>query len=109
MRESGRFSVNVLSSGQSALAAHFGQPSTIDKLNSVAWRASTNGMPLLDDAMAWFECRVEGELPAGDHCIITGRVTDGEQIQSFLQPMNYRETGDMDGSAALLPETLANR
>jgi flavin reductase (DIM6/NTAB) family NADH-FMN oxidoreductase RutF len=33
-------------------------------------------MPLLDDAVAWFDCAVEQMVTAGDHDVVVGRVLD---------------------------------
>ncbi len=106
IKESGAFTVNVLAQGQLELARHFGQSSRVDKLAGIPWRASPRGAPILEDAPAWFEGRLAGECEAGDHRIILGRVTDGGIVDPDAQAMNYRETGDMDGSRALYPQSL---
>jgi len=100
------FTVNVLRQGQDDLALHFGQPSTVNKLAAIAWRQSRRGTPLLDDALAWFECEFVRECPAGDHLVVLGRVVDGAILAPAAQPMNYRDTGEMDGSATLFPDTF---
>jgi len=47
---------------------------------------------LLRDALAWFECEVVGEHPAGDHILVLGKVIDGRLLDSEAEPMAYRET-----------------
>ena len=37
---------------------------------------------MLKDALAWFECEVEGGLPTGDHTLVVARITDGGQINA---------------------------
>lgn len=107
LRESGNFSVNVLKHSQLELAAHFGQPAAVDKLASVAWRPGAGtGTPLLKDALAWFECRVMGEYPAGDHVLVIGRVVNGELCEPSGIPLHYRDTGNLDGAAVLFPASL---
>jgi flavin reductase (DIM6/NTAB) family NADH-FMN oxidoreductase RutF len=59
---------------------------------------------VLDDALAYFDCRLEGSLPAGDHELVLGRVVDGAILDADAEPMTYVETADMDGSSALYPE-----
>jgi flavin reductase (DIM6/NTAB) family NADH-FMN oxidoreductase RutF len=104
LRAGGGFTVNVLRRGQENLAMHFGKPASADKLAQVAWHESQRGAPLLDDALAWFECEFVRECPAGDHLVVIGRVVDGALLAADAEPMNYRDTGDMDGSAALFPD-----
>jgi flavin reductase (DIM6/NTAB) family NADH-FMN oxidoreductase RutF len=104
---SGRaFTVNVLGGGQLALARRFGTRSgrDEDKLAGVAWRPGRGGAPILDDAVAWFECELQSSLGAGDHELVLGRVTGGRVQAPDAEPMTYAETGAMDGSAALYPE-----
>lgn len=105
LRASGSFVVNVLPRGRLDLARHFGTRSgrDTDKLAGVSWHPAAGGAPVLDDALACFDCRVEGTLPAGDHEIVLGRVVDGAILNPQAEPMTYAETGDMDGSSALYP------
>lgn len=106
IKQSAAFTLNVLAHGQLELARHFGQSARVDKLSGVPWRASHCGAPILEDAPAWFECRLAGECEAGDHMIVLGRVTDGSIVDPNAKLMNYRDTGDMDGSGALYPPSL---
>ena len=40
----------------------------------VAHRLGGNGLPVLEEALAWVECTVEDIHPGGDHEIVIGRV-----------------------------------
>jgi flavin reductase (DIM6/NTAB) family NADH-FMN oxidoreductase RutF len=102
------FSVNVLREGQEEMARHFGLSSgrERDKLAGVRWRHGPRGDPLLEDALAWFECALVGTMPAGDHELVVGRVVDGGLAARAGRPLTYASTGDMDGSSALFPERL---
>jgi len=105
LKQGGAFSVNVLKKGQLDLAAHFGQAARADKLVSIAWTEGRTGAPLLRDCLAWFECRLIGEHPAGDHVLALGRVIDGRLLDAEAEPMSYRETGALDGASALFPNS----
>lgn len=103
---SGRgFTVNVLRRGQLDLARAFGTRSGRDqeKLAGVRWHAGRHGAPILDDALAYFECELGETLPAGDHELVLGRVVDGRIMAPGATPMTYAETGEMDGSSELYP------
>lgn len=95
IRETRVFSVNVMGEDSMALIASFLQPQlttkvkgrrpgvpVIDKLAGVAHKTMAAGCPILRDALAWYECEVEGGIPAGDHTLIVARVTDGGQINA---------------------------
>ncbi len=75
VREAGRFSVNVLREGQEDLAVLFASKVEMPE----KWRAVTHsvadGVPVLDDALAWIACDVHELLPGGDHTIAIGAVT----------------------------------
>lgn len=101
---SGVFSVNVLPRGGEDLARHFGRGDVTDKLAAIGWRRGASGTPLLDAAAAYFECELCHDYPAGDHRLVVGRVTGGGVLDADAVPMNYRDTGDMDGSSRLYPE-----
>jgi flavin reductase (DIM6/NTAB) family NADH-FMN oxidoreductase RutF len=103
MTEGRAFTVNVLACDQLSLAEHFGQPAAVDKLATVAWQPAGSGAPLLDAALAIFDCRLQSQLEAGDHVIVTGLVVGGGLQRDGAQPLQYRDTGAMDGSAALFP------
>jgi flavin reductase (DIM6/NTAB) family NADH-FMN oxidoreductase RutF len=104
--ESQAFTVNVLKRGQFELARRFGTRSGRDynKLADLRWHPGRGGAPILDDALAYFDCDVTARHPAGDHELIVGRVVGGRITDPSAAPMMYRETGDMDQSADLYPK-----
>ena len=108
LKGSWAFSVNVLKKGQLDLAEHYGQPARADKLAGTEWTTDRTGLPLLREALAWFECQVVGEHAAGDHVLVLGRVINGKLLDSQAEPMSYRQTGAMDGASALFPEAFGD-
>ena len=108
LRESGAFTVNVLMEGQLELARRFGTRSgrDVDKLVGVRWHSARSGAPVLDEALAYFDCVAIAFHAAGDHELVIGRVVDGRVLDPDAKPMMYAHTGDMDGSSALYPEQL---
>jgi hypothetical protein len=101
-----RRSVVQRQKGQLDLADHFGQSGRANKLALTEWTTDRTGLPFLRDALAWFECRVVNEHPAGDHVLVLGKVIDGKLLDVEAEPMCYRETGAMDGASALYPEVI---
>lgn len=67
------FAVNVLAEDQVDVCSVFGRPRE-GQFEEVPWTPSIHGDPLLDQAIAHFECKVEATHPGGDHEIIIGRV-----------------------------------
>jgi flavin reductase (DIM6/NTAB) family NADH-FMN oxidoreductase RutF len=104
----GGFTVNVLKQGQENLATRFGTRSgrDEDKLAGILWHSGRTGAPILEDALAYFDCRLSSQLKAGDHELAVGRVVDGRILDPNGVPLTYADTGDMDGSSALYPKKL---
>ena len=78
LRSAGGFAVSLLAADQLDLAQHFarGVP-PIAMWHDVAVRDGARG-PLLDGALGWLECGLDGELQAGDHTFFVGRVERAE-------------------------------
>jgi len=108
LKQGAAFSVNVLKKDQLALAAHFGGRASAAKLVHIAWRPGCTGVPLLPQCLAWFECEVASEHPAGDHVLLLGRVLGGEIVDPAAEPLAYSDTGAMDGAVALFPDDFGN-
>jgi flavin reductase (DIM6/NTAB) family NADH-FMN oxidoreductase RutF len=94
MRDSGIFSVNVYESGQRELAGHFGRRSKThpDKMQDMPWEPGVTGAPLLPQALGHLECRIRGELPAGDHTVFIAEVVEAT-VRRDGEPLLQRETG----------------
>lgn len=67
------FAVNILSEGQKAVSNTFARPSE-DRFDSIDWRTGPFGSPVIAGSSAWFDCRLERAIAAGDHTILLGRV-----------------------------------
>jgi flavin reductase len=71
------FAVSVLSRDQRALAECFAQPTTAQKLQrfcDVAWHEAETGSPILEGALAYFDCRLSARHDGGDHTIFIGEI-----------------------------------
>lgn len=79
VRVNGQFAVNVLKASQRELADTFagypaeGNPYDFER---ATWRRGRCGSPLLEDALASFDCVVEAAHDHGSHTLFVGRVVD---------------------------------
>ena len=78
LRAAGAFAVSVLAADQERLARRFADAQERERFQGVAWREEATGAPVLEDAVAWVDCRVWAEYPAGDHTIFVGQVLAGD-------------------------------
>lgn len=67
------FGVNILSEAQQDVSNTFARP-VEDRFAGVEWRPGPAGSPVFPDAAAWFDCRVEQVIDAGDHAVLLGHV-----------------------------------
>lgn len=76
LAEQGGFGVSVLSAGQEPVARHFAdrhRPLGAAQFESVGWRpGGRTGAPLLEGAIASFECGLRWSYAGGDHTIFVG-------------------------------------
>ena len=82
VRAAARFAVNVLASDQRRHSEVFAskRPEP-EKLDAVAHELR-HGVPLLDGTLAWLACDLRELVPAGDHTILIGAVTEMEHTPS---------------------------
>lgn len=73
-----RYAVNVLSATQVDLARRFSRPHA-DRFATVDFRLGWADAPLLQDCVAWFECRHHSRVIAGDHVVFVGEVVTCER------------------------------
>ena len=67
------FGVNVLSEEQHELSARFARRGEA-RFDGVPWNRGPQGVPLIPEALAWFECGMHRMVDAGDHAILIGEV-----------------------------------
>lgn len=84
------YAIHVLSDQQQALSDRFAQAGS-DRFAGLPWRPGRAGLPLLDGALARFECRVAHRYPGGDHLILVGEVLDVERAAGA--PLVFQASG----------------
>jgi 3-hydroxy-9,10-secoandrosta-1,3,5(10)-triene-9,17-dione monooxygenase reductase component len=89
IRGSGAFCVNVLTEEQEDICRVFAT-SGADKFRGVGWRPAETGSPVIDDSLAWLDCRIVEEHDAGDHVIVVGRVLELDSRRKGRPLLFYR-------------------
>lgn len=72
-RSNSHYVVNVLAASQLDLCKRFSTYKG-DRFEGIAHAAGNSGMPVLDGALAWFECHNRSRYDEGDHVIFVGEV-----------------------------------
>jgi flavin reductase (DIM6/NTAB) family NADH-FMN oxidoreductase RutF len=86
----GRFAVNILGSEQADVSGRFASKSD-DKFDGFQTKAGHDGLPLIPGALCTIECRVQQQLPGGDHSIFIGEVLEIETGEGA--PLVYYRSG----------------
>ena len=82
------FCVNVLSAAQGELCWQFAKSDIADPFAGVSWTpAPVTGSPMIDGAIAWMDCTIEGVVDAGDHHFVMGRIQDFEHAHEDTEPL----------------------
>jgi flavin reductase (DIM6/NTAB) family NADH-FMN oxidoreductase RutF len=84
------FAVNILAAGQEALSRRFSGPDP-NRFDGIGYTRGRTGVALLDDVLAYVECRVANLYPGGDHTICVGAVESAEVRQD--RPLLYYRGG----------------
>jgi flavin reductase len=88
---SGRWGVSVLAESGRRHAQWFatrGRPLE-GQFGAVPHHHGRSGVLLLDDAIAWLECQTTQFIPAGDHAIVVGEVTNIPPMPDLANPLVY--------------------
>jgi flavin reductase (DIM6/NTAB) family NADH-FMN oxidoreductase RutF len=78
--EGGAFSLCILDREDRTIVRKFTKPVEVDAdgktLNGFAYHDGVTGVPILDQAVAYVECRVRDTRELGDHTLFVGEVVD---------------------------------
>lgn len=90
VKEGGCFAVNFLRADQADRSDRFAGRAVdgADRFAGVRTHAAVSGAPILDECLAWFDCRVVAAHIVGDHTIFIGEVLAG-QVASEVDPLLY--------------------
>jgi flavin reductase (DIM6/NTAB) family NADH-FMN oxidoreductase RutF len=84
----GAFALHLLGAAQRPWVEHFGLRSgrDTDKFAGLAVRQAATGAPILADAAAWLDCRVEARLETGDRTLFLAEVV-AAQCRAEVEPL----------------------
>ena len=98
--EADHVGVHILGEHQQELATTFAR-SGADRFGApTAWREGPEGVPVLDDVLAWLVCRVVARVPAGDHRIVLAEAVLGDPAGPAGRSLYHQ--GRFNASARLI-------
>jgi flavin reductase (DIM6/NTAB) family NADH-FMN oxidoreductase RutF len=93
----GCFTVNLVNREDRAMVRKFTKPVQVDlegrTLNGFGFHDARSGAPVLDQAVAWLDCRLSSSVEVGDHTLFLGEVTDtGWQMPEDTEALRMEDT-----------------
>lgn len=91
IKESGYFAINALTEDQVNIARHFGSKSgrTVNKFEGQSYSDTPKGSPVLEGALAYFECKLMDTFKAGDHTLFIGEVVTAKLLRDDKKPLIF--------------------
>jgi len=89
------FSVSLLGKdGGKRIAEHFVKPAHTagEKLAGIGHTQGRTGAPILDEAIAYFECEVRQIAEGGDHAVVIGEVVEAG-VRQDVEALTLKDTG----------------
>ncbi|UTW03396.1 flavin reductase family protein [Amphritea atlantica] len=69
------FAVNILAEDQQDISNTFASAKG-DRFEGINWHSDDNGCPIIDGTVAHFSCSTYSNIPAGDHILLVGQISD---------------------------------
>lgn len=104
LRSARSFCVNLIAADFESLCREFdaAEAAGDDAFESVTWRPSGSGAPILDGVLSWIDCSPRDVIPVGDRFIVLGEVSDFDAEREFLPLLHFQE-----GFGRFAPGSLA--
>ena len=95
IRSSGGFALSILDGQSSGLMTPFfkAPPEGQSPFDGLATSATDSGFLILDEALAWLDCRLTGSHETADHVIVFGEVLDGRLSREGDPKVHLRRNG----------------
>ncbi len=90
------FVLNILAEGNYlGLMKHFLKPFAPgeDRFAGVQTTPANNGAPILEEALAYLECRVTNRMECGDHWLIYATTDHGKVLREGVTAVHHRKSG----------------
>ncbi len=88
------FGINVLAKDQIEVGRRFAgmDADVTDRFAGESWTTASTGVPLLNSALGWFDCRLVHAYDGGDHTIFVGEVIAGHAARRSA-PLLFHSRG----------------
>ncbi len=101
LTQSDHFVVNLLDASQQEVAAAFARPGAerVGNWERFGWQLDSSGAPLVLGSMGAFSARITERIPAGDHTLVLGEVTEIHKGSAVTPLMYFNRAYTKPGNA----------
>jgi flavin reductase (DIM6/NTAB) family NADH-FMN oxidoreductase RutF len=109
--DSGVFGISILAKNQTDVGRRFAgmEAGVTDRFAGEPWTTAETGVPLLETALGWVDCRIVHTYPGGDHTIFVGEVlagsAAGRSAPLLFHSRGWGQFADVLPHAAALADT----
>jgi len=90
LSDTSSFAVNILGANQDDISTLFAKHGRMEEpLGGTPYHTGILGTPILDDCIAFAECKLRDQFPGGDHTIVVGEVVDFNSNDSSIDPLLF--------------------
>jgi flavin reductase (DIM6/NTAB) family NADH-FMN oxidoreductase RutF len=90
LSDTSSFAVNILGENQDDISTLFAKHGRREEpLGGTPYHTGILGTPILDDCIAFVECKLRDQFPGGDHTIVVGEVVDFNLNDSSVDPLLF--------------------
>jgi flavin reductase (DIM6/NTAB) family NADH-FMN oxidoreductase RutF len=95
LTEGSRFTLNILDSTETDMIVHFGKGFALGEpaFTGLDVERPEGAAPVLSEALAYLECRVQGRCPTGDHDLLIAEVVRGRVLGQGQPLVHIRKSG----------------
>jgi len=87
------FAINVLGAEHRELSDRFAWGPDAERFAAGRWTTAVTGAPVLEDALAWLDCRLHSRHAAGSHELYVGEVLASAVPRPEAPPLIYWNRG----------------
>ena len=89
VKQSGAFAINILDERHERISRMFATRGP-KSFSGIGFRTAETGSPILDDALAFLDCRLHAEYDGGDHSLVLGLIERADTLPDGKPLIFYR-------------------
>ena len=81
IEETGVFALHILAKEDINLVSRFKGPDPKEKFKGLKWKTKTTGAPILEQPLAYMDCKLSDSVNTGDHTLFIGQIIEAGTLK----------------------------